>query len=184
MERNMTLLTQEEIDTLVTFLEEKRGRMSDEVLSQESIDKLIRFVQGSGLPVSNFDRFLSDINNEKYLREMGLREGDQVCELLLEQEADGFIKLVINNTVTGKSAYISPDGFAKQDLSVMEGKWGLSIMPAFFDQIAQVYGLKYSKETFERVCRLFAEKNFGDKDAEISAAFLPDDGMVNRVMEA
>lgn len=184
MERNMTLLTQDEIDTLVAFLEEKRERMSDEVLSQESIDKLIRFVQRREFPVSNFDRFLSNISNEKCLRDMGLKEGDQLCELLLEQEADGFIKLIIKNTVTGKNAYISPDGFAKQDLSVMGGQWGLSIMPAFFDQIAKMYGLKYSKETFECVCQLFAEKNFGDKDAEISAAFLPDDGMVNRIMEA
>lgn len=183
MEKNMTLLTQDEIDTLIDFLEEKRTGMNDEVLPQESIDKLIRLIQRKKVGTTNFDRLLNHVSNEKCLLDAGIREGNQLCQLIAEMSEKGFVELTIKNTVTGKTAAVTPDGFASQDLSKTGSEWGYSIMPAFFDQIAKIYNLKYTRENLDFVCRLFAEKNYGDKDAELSAAFLPDDGMVSRIME-
>jgi len=45
---NFSLLSQEEIDTLIEFLTEKTGCFGTEVLSQESIDKLIAMMKGYG----------------------------------------------------------------------------------------------------------------------------------------
>lgn len=183
METNMTLLTQDEIDTLIDFLEEKKVSMDGDVLPQDSIDKLIRLIQRKNIGTANFDRLLNHVSNERCLLEAGLREENQTCELIAGMSEKGFVELTIKNTVTGKTAVVTPDGFTKQDLSITGSEWGYSIMPAFFDQIAKIYELKYTRETMDFVCRLFAEKNFGDKDAELSAAFLPDDGMVSRIME-
>ena len=185
METNLTLLTQDEIDTLVDFLEEKKAgvRMNGEVLPQDSIDKLIRLIQRRKVETTNFDRLLNHVSNEKCLSEAGIREENQICQLIAGISEKGFIELTIKNTATGKTVLITPDGFASQDLSKTDSEWGYSIMPAFFDQIAKIYNLKYTKENLDFVCRVFAEKNFGNKDAELSAAFLPDDGMVSRILE-
>ena len=48
-EKNMTLLSQKEIDTLIEFLrgEDWRKRSNNEVLNQESIDRLIALIRSS-----------------------------------------------------------------------------------------------------------------------------------------
>lgn len=183
-ETNMTLLTQEEIDALIHFLKGQSQGMTQEVLSQESIDKLIRMIRGKEVGNANFDRLLNHVTNEKCLRDAGLRGEDQICQLIASIGEDGFVKLSIKNISTGKEVIVTPEGFAKQDFSITESKWGYCIMPAFFDQIAKIYGLEYTKENYDFVCELYAEKNFGDKNYEISSAFLPDEGMISRLLEA
>lgn len=185
MDKNMTLLTQDEIDTLIDFLEARKMEMEgEEVLSQDSIDKLISLIQRRKVGTANFDRLLNHVSNEKCLSDVGLREENQVCQLIADISEKGFIKLSVKNVETGKTVSLTPDGFSKQDFSITgSAEWGYSIMPAFFDQIAKIYNLKYTRETLDMVCRLFAEKNFGDKDAELSAAFLPDEGMISRILE-
>ena len=63
METNFSLLSQEEIDTLIAFLSEKSNFVESEVLSQDSIDKLaclvsfqrdtLIIIEGKGKPDSD-----------------------------------------------------------------------------------------------------------------------------------
>ena len=48
LDTNFSLLSQEEIDTLIEFLTESTSVLESEVLSQESIDKLISMLRFYG----------------------------------------------------------------------------------------------------------------------------------------
>lgn len=179
-EKNMTLLTQGEIDTLVGFLEQKKGTISDEVMSQDSIDKLIYLVSSQSSEGIKFDRLFNPSIQSKCLEKAGLKEEGQTCELLFETE-ETFVVLKIRNQETGKEKVLTPEGFTKEDMDNQEGEWGVSIMPALFDEIAIVLGVKYTQETYQKVCEKFAQTMFGDRDYKIPSVYLPSDKMLEQI---
>lgn len=179
-ERSMALLTQGEIDTLIGFLEQKKELISDEVMSQESIDKLIYLVSAQSSEGIRFSRLFQPNIQSKCLEAAGLKEEGQTCELLFET-GEQFILLKLYNQETEKEMLLTPEGFAKEDLSHQEGEWGKSIMPALFDEIAIVLGVKYTQETYQKVCETFAQNMYGDKNYKIPSVYLPSDRILEQL---
>lgn len=176
VEKNFTLLTQEEIDTLVGFLQEKKDSLGDEVLTQESIDKIIRMVKTRQTRHFAQNNKFWGVESEQYLISIGFRKSlEELCELKLRKKENDYVELYILNRVSQKEMILLPEDFSDPTAKKMGSEgWGYSIIPAFFDQIAEVFALRYSKETYEEVCRIFAERNFGKRDLEIPAAFVCD----------
>lgn len=176
IEKNFTLLTQSEIDTLVGFLQEQKDGVADEVLSQESIDKVISMIQQRQTRhfAQNNKFWVTDA--EQYLITVGFRRSrEDLCELRFRMMENDYIELYAYNHETGDEFVLTPEDFSdpttKNDTSI---GWGICIMPAFFDQVAELFSLRYTKDTYIQICELFAERNFGKTNIEIPAAFLCD----------
>lgn len=176
-EKNLTLLTQDEIDTLVEFLVDKKSEINDEVLNQNSIDKLIYLIRNRDGRKLRMDFVNPGTGEEgpKVLVNLGFAEREgQLCRLDVRVAEDtSYLELYAVNTETGKEVKITPHNFSHLDLEENEQTWGVAIVPAFFDEVASSFGLKYTRETLERVCSIFADKNFGDKDMDLPMAFVP-----------
>lgn len=179
VEKNFTLLTQSEIDTLVNFLQHKSENVAEDVLTQESIDKVIRMIKERHTRhfAQNNKFWIADA--EQYLITIGFREKiSDLCELRIRKADNDYVELYVYNAVTGKELVLLPEDFS--DPTAKKGTshgWGYCIIPAFFDQIAELFSLKYTKETYDIVCALFAEKNFGTSELELPAAFVCDGAM-------
>lgn len=155
---NFSLLTQKEIDVLVGFLTHNDFLESD-VLSQASIDKLVTMILGD-----------SKAAGDMLLNADFRKDASQVCVLGFENDSSGFIKLFATNKDTGMVAEITPATFNDGELGA---GWGHVMSPADFNHLACYLDLKYSEETYTRLCELFAEKNFGSKDAHLPTLYLP-----------
>lgn len=180
-----TLLTQQEIDTLVEFLVDKKDIFSNEVLNQDSIDKLISLIRGTSENKLRLDHSKLDARSaEALLVSTGFCTSGQLCELKAEINPNtNFVELIALNRENGKTVFITPEHFLMRDLESSTASWGLCIAPIFFDEVATVFGLKYTKETYDFVCDLYSERNFGKKGLEISKLFLPDAyQMVNNII--
>ncbi len=168
---DFTLLSQEEIDTLVTFLTANNASISGDVLNQESVDKLIALIR-NGLPGKQKNLFdFPDIGITDTLSAMGFRnDSKEVCTLTAVKDADGFLVLTITNTASGKTMPLTPK---TADYSQTDTNWGFSMAPVMFSKLARTYGVNFSQETYDFICRDYAEHNYGSRDAEISSVYLP-----------
>lgn len=182
-EVNFSLLTQKEIDVLVNFLLENQRNVDSEVLSQESIDKLIILIKNSQIDRLRLDlNQLLPIHTDK-LKELELLDNEkQTCELLMEEEGE-FIQLYAIRPDNGKKYKITPEGFRVRNFTDDISSWGRCLQPIIFDEIATAFQLKYTQETYCNVCRKFAKENFGDEAFEIPKAFLVDDmGLIKNLI--
>lgn len=177
-EPNLTLLTQVEIDTLISFLVDKKQNIQNEVLSQESIDKLIYLIQNNDAYKLRLDamNLVEGFAGKKLLRKSGFYENkEQTGRLVAEiSEETGYLELFALNADTEKRIKITPENFSNLNLEENESQWGYVIAPTFFDEIAEAFELKYSKEMLDFVCAAYAEKNYGDRQMQIPSAFLPE----------
>ncbi len=169
---NYSLLNQEEIDTLVRFLLDKKSNVDSTVLSQESIDKLIQLIRCDSL---HMKRLFFDPLAHVDCSLLGSLQIDEAstsdCALRMEiDEATGFIKLVAVNEDNHQTMEITPE-----IINEAEGKeWGYFISPALFIRIVEALSLKCSSETYEMVCKHFAKYNFGDENHKITCVNLPE----------
>ena len=174
-ESNFSLLTQEEIDTLVAFLSNHK-LVSNDVLNQNSVDKLIHLVKHNDINRVDLDDIGLKVPKEyDILQELQLRENtSEVCELLFSiDEKTQYLVLTARNTVTGKEKIISPAVLDRRELVETASYWGYSITPILFDKIARIFSLKYSRNTYESIYNLFAEKNFGSADLKVPSFYCP-----------
>ncbi len=174
-ESSFSLLTQKEIDTLVNFLS-NREFVSNEVLSQDSIDKLIHLVQHNDVTASILDDMgLKVPTQSDILQEIRLRDNSSdICELCCTiDKTTNYIVLTGKNTVTGKEKPITPSVLDRRELIGIASHWGYCITPILFDKIARIFSLKYSRKTYEFVYQLFAEKNFGNTEQTIPSFYCP-----------
>ncbi|MCR5791825.1 MAG: hypothetical protein K6G65_01520 [Lachnospiraceae bacterium] len=175
-ESSFSLLSQEEIDTLVDFLSSKQSELSSEVLNQESIDKLINLITNNDLNKIRIDAMdTMDILPPSMLVSIPIRkDAEDVCELLVETNPETkYIELIAKNQATGETHPIIPASLDR--LEVVEGisSWGYSIAPILFDKIARIFSLKYSRETYEKICAIYADINFGNKEEKLPAMYYP-----------
>ena len=181
MSENMALLSQNEIDALVKFLLEKQNIKSGVVLDQGSIDRLVNvlqdktFIQKMGVAEEPMQ-----ITTPKKVAQLLLLEGEQDFavqqtnyELLFECNADGMIQVVCQSRLSAKRHIITPACVEQSRYSEEESTWGKTISPMVFDMISGMLQIRYSKETFLRVCDRFAEVVYGNKNAEIPAFYMP-----------
>lgn len=184
--KSFTLLTQQEIDTLVNFLVDKKDDFTNEVMSQDSIDKLISIIRGN---VRN--KFRLDISQaellygEKLLVSLEFCTEGQECELMAEKNSENqYLELTAVNKETGRALKVTPENFVKHNLEPSSATWGKAIFPAAFNEVAEVFGLRYTKDTYNFICDIFSEVNYGEKGIEVPEVFLPDaDQLVDNMIE-
>ena len=166
VETNFSLLSQEEIDILIKFLKENCNVVESEVLSQESIDKLILMMKGY-----NKDKHIKSQHEASAVRTVAnVITGDGVWKLDCEENESGFIELYA--TDGDKKEKITPNGYACACFTQDNSQWGYVVSPSLFLEVAKCYGLKFSKDVYQSVCERFALKNFGDATYDVSDFYL------------
>ena len=179
---DMALLSQNEIDALVKFLLEKQNMKSGVVLDQGSIDRLVNvlqdktFIQKMGVAEEPMQ-----IMATKKVTQLLLLEGEQDFavqqtnyELLFECNVDGMVQVVCQSRLSAKRHIITPNCLEQSRYAEEEeSTWGKTISPLIFDTISGMLQIRYSKETFLRVCDRFAEVVYGNKNAEIPSFYMP-----------
>lgn len=161
---NFSLLSQEEIDTLIEFLTDKTNNLESEVLSQESIDKLISMIQATSKRPSG-NRTATGV-----VRAVSqVLDGVENWNIDYEVDSDDFVQIFA--TDGQKKEYITPKGYSCACFVDDCGSWGYSISPVQFVDIALVYHLKFTMDTYESLCKHFARKHFGSEDYEIDDFF-------------
>lgn len=169
---NFSLLDQQEIDALVKFLTEKKSDFLSDVMSQNHIDKLISLIQ------TDKERIILDLSeplgslDERLLKKLHLRNNlDEICELTCKlDEESGFIKLYVTNLATNETSELTPKTLDSNDTD----EWGRAISPFLFNNIAITLSLKYTRETHDQICSIYAQRNFGDAEHKIPEFYLPD----------
>lgn len=163
-ENKFSLLTQSEIDSLVEYLKGKDANIDSVVLDQESIDKLIRLMQTyrgntlEGKGVRSISEVL--VGNKTWILETCI------------DEASGFVELYATNGE--KKEIITPGCFANGCFMDDDTRWGFSIAPAVLCNVASLYGVRFTKETYEQVMKQFAKVNYGAADYPIPEYYCAD----------
>lgn len=172
---SFSLLNQQEIDTLVDFLSKSKEDVNSNVLNQESIDKLISLIRHDDLSNVRLDDLDSIHFEMDILGDLGIRDDkSQLCVLTFSLDpATQFIVLTATNTVNGKTYNITPACLDRMEMFNGVASWGYFITPLIFNKIARIFQCKYSRQTYEDVCALFAEKLFGSKDVHLPSVYYP-----------
>lgn len=169
-ENNMALLSQNEIDALIDFLNHQKGsyQIKGDILSQDSINKLIEIIRatpkiGKNIPINeaalkhDFSSLYSDSKSKNY-------------ELTFKKE-DNDLKLFAYHLETADTIPITP---ATLDInSTCRQGWGSCISPITFDFIAKKLDIRYSEETFCKVIQNFALVMYGNEEEEVPVFYLP-----------
>lgn len=170
---NKTLLSQDEIDALVSFLKRKE-KIGNDVLDQTSIDRLVEILseaKSSSEPLTAGGRFYG---NSVLSVEKDIAVQREQCTLLYEKDEMNFVHIVCENVVTGARYEITPECLSRSCLVDSTGEtWGYAVMPALFDLAAMQLQVKYSAEVFSKVCSDYAGLLFGKPNMELPNVYLP-----------
>lgn len=170
--KSFSLLTQKEIDTLVKFLTDKKNAVDSDVLSQTSIDKLIRLIKTDKGRLALDLPFAYDSLEATILNKLRFRNSvKEECELRCSTNSDtGYLELSIYNMATEQSIPLTPKMFDSDDTE----DWGYAVTPDYFNHIAHSLSLKYTQATHDFICSTFAKANFGSAEHKIPEMYLPD----------
>ncbi len=172
MTDNKALLSQDEIDALVSFLKTKE-KIGNEVLDQTSIDRLVEILNEAKASeaAANSGRFNG---NSVLLVEKDIAIQREQCTLLYEKDNKNYVHIICENGVTGMRYEISPECLDQPCLVESRGEsWGFAVMPVMFDLAAMQLQVKYSADTFSKVCADYAELMFGNRNVELPNVYLP-----------
>lgn len=162
-ENNFSLLSQEEIDSLVKYLQGNAETIENKVLNQESIDKLILMMQ-------SFRGTKIDSKNVKAISSVLSR--DKTWELEISWNDNGYLELYV--TDGSKREKITPESFANGCFLEDDSQWGFAISPSVFCNVASLYGIRFTKETYQQVVSHFAKVNYGTPDYPVPLYYLAD----------
>lgn len=175
MNESRTLLSQEEIDALVSFLTTKE-KVGNEVLDQASIDRLIkflsdsRFMEKAGAEVSVGHFFANSVLSIE--KDIAVQRNQ--CTLTYEKDEKGYAHVLCLNRVTGVKYEITPECLNQPKLVESTGEgWGRAVMPLLFDLAAMQLQVKYTAEVFSTVCGDFAELMYGNESVRLPDVYLP-----------
>lgn len=173
MNENMSLLSQNEVDTLISFMREKQGdEINGSVLSQNSVDKLISLLEN----VSSKDGIrlnssaITAGTTSIIAAGKSLQKGKY--DLTFKCDDKGQIMLYACSEEGDDPVAITPQTVTEHPNAKAPKTWGCCIMPAAFVQVARELGISYSEETLEEVKRIFAEKMYGSPDSPIPTVYL------------
>ena len=167
---NFSLLNQKEIDALVGFLNDNRSTIDSDVMNQDSVDKLISLITGDSehIITSFFDPFSAKMEN--ILSKTNFRtDKSQVCEIKCSLNDNNYICLTAYNTVTGDELEITPKLLNEEDCD----DWGYSISPFVFNHLALFFDFKYTRDTHDNICNIFAKHMYGSETHKVSNIYLP-----------
>lgn len=177
---NYSLLSQNEIDALVSFLMEQKSNLEASVMNQSSIDRLIQMLRQDG---NHIQRILFDPMahiDESFLRDMGFCEGGQSCKITVQvDEEKQQLLLFLHNEENGKSLQITPGMITPGD----GDSWGRCISPVIFVRLVMVLSVQCSRETYDMVCSQYAKCIFGDESYKIPVVYLPDNESLLQVLQ-
>lgn len=174
LNQSYSLLTQDEIDTLVSFLIDKKNAVDSDVMNQQSIDKLIYLITHDRRQLMSMLDPLSCIDSE-YLTKKNFRQNEQeVCELRIATDQEGYLQLTAYNLTSQQTMEITPAVMSDNDTE----DWGRCLSPVTFNRLAKNLGLKYTPDTYEQVCNQFAKINYGDETHSIPVLHLPTNTML------
>ena len=186
MDKSKVLLSQAEIDALLNFLTEKK--VSSSIMDQDSIDKLISFLQSDEAQGFNFNEIYegSEGTGSSVLILPGNENvNDPEGSRLLMNIAENDTVEIVCKVPSGMEYVITPDSVSKgKYLAGNASSWGRAVTPRNFDSIAKLLNAKYSKETYLSVCSRFASVNYPATGDVIAALFLPgEDALIDRMIE-
>ena len=134
VETNFSLLSQEEIDILIKFLKENCDVVESEVLSQESIDRLILMMKGFSR-----DKHLKSQNEAADVRAVGtVLIGSNMWCLEFEENESGFIELYA--TDGEKREKITPKGYTCACFTKDTVSGVIQLVPFYFRKWQNVMG--------------------------------------------
>ena len=172
MSDNKALLSQEEIDALVSFLK-KKEKIGNDVLDQTSIDRLVEILNEAKAaePVAGGGRFYG---NSVLSVENDIAVQREQCTLIYEKDGRGYAHIICENTVTGMRYEITPECLNQSCLVDSMGEsWGFAVMPVLFDLAALQLQVKYTADVFSKVCGDYAKVLYGTETAELPNVYLP-----------
>ena len=176
MSENKTLLSQGEIDALVAFLTNSEAAPIGTVLDQSSIDKLIELVKYN----NKRGLFIGEGGDGEYAdavildKGLDLEEQKKDYELICKKDGRDFIEVLCVSKNGGKTYKLTPSCLLQNKrVENDKSEWGMAISPLHFNDLALLFGIKYSSETFRFVCNNFAKVMYGYEDAEISSLYFP-----------
>lgn len=175
-QKNMALLSQNEIDTLIAFLnrEKEKSVVESEVLSQESIDKLIDLIQSNQGIKSDELQFqmalAGDVLALFYVTQDTTYQRGLKYELIVETGEQ--MKLYAKNPESGAQIVLLPEYLQDLNYTGESCGWGICLMPAVFRQVAEKMELAYGADTWEQVQKHFAKTMYGREDVKIPTIYL------------
>lgn len=173
---NNTLLSQQEIDALVAFLQTKSDTNIGQVLDQSSIDKLIELVKYNNEKGVFFTKGSSaNLGNAEIIdpeSDIAMEKDD--CTLECETSSNGFLEVYCYNKKTDKKYHLSPACLDKGCyVHEDDSEWGYAISPKTFNKLANLFGISYTTDTYYFVCSTFAKVMYGRSDAHIAIIYCP-----------
>ena len=173
-EKNMSLLSQSEIDALIKFLNENKNSetLSGDILSQSSINKLIELVKS----IPSLDK--NNLLNSAAIKAdassfFANKNGRAGYELAFKTNDNGQITIFACNAETDDIITIAPAMVSSVNAENLPETWGRCLSPNAFNCIAELLKIKYSDETLSNLKALFAENMYGSAEAVIPAFYLP-----------
>lgn len=170
MSDNKALLSQSEIDALVSFLKTK-DTIGNEVLDQSSIDRLVEILTDAKAEDETGGRFNA---NSVLSVEKDIAVQREQCTLFYEKDAQNYAHIVCENSVTGARYEITPECLTQSCFVETLGEsWGFAVMPVLFDLAAMQLQVKYTAEVFSKVCGDYAKLLYGNEKIELPNVYLP-----------
>ena len=106
----------------------------------------------------------------------------QLCELTIQIEENGFLEVIIVNQDTGNVYKVTPNGASEMTISDDDSQWGKCISPCTFVDISDAYDAKFTEETYEKICSVYAKVKFDDENYKIPDFFLPEQGIIAQLL--
>lgn len=178
---SFSLLDQKEIDALVQFLLDKKDALDSDVMSQNSIDKLIMLIKTDKEKLSTYFSLAYANFDTSILKKLKFKMNeDEKCILKFDIDEDTkFISLELTNTTTGKTMNLLPKHFNESDSEL----WGLSMAPVLFTHLARTLAAKFSQETYDKVCDCFVMHQYGSLSYPIPSIYLPENFILLECIE-
>lgn len=176
MLENKTLLTQQEIDTLVSFLQQNTDVLIGSVLDQESIDKLIKLVQYNNKNGIFFTKDLTEnvsISGERAFisDEAGNAINTSECKLVCELADNGYFRIYCDDAASGKRYKLTPSCLEEKRYFEDDSEWGFAVPSRTLAQISQLYNIPCTKDSLDFAEKTFAKVMFGDENAQVPDYF-------------
>ena len=178
MTESKALLTQNEIDTLINFLQSHTQSPIGSVLDQGSIDKLveiIKFNNDKGVYFNKESAINLTENNEPaaiITDESGKVLEAHNCSFICEKDSDGFVNIICLEKTTGMRISISPSCINRNEYVKDDAKWGLAVSPHTLIRLSGVFGINFDADTLKAAEKDFAKLVYGDENAKIADCYM------------
>ena len=165
--KNFSLLSQAEIDALISFLNEKGHDINSGVLSQDSIDKIVSLLTsglGEKIDIKTGMEKVEPIIDNDVIKGLELK-------FMEEQDED---KVSIYVVCGDETLYLTPACLEFGQIIGDDSSWGLAIEPSKFNKVANIFKLDYTEDTYNNVVKRFAKIMYGDENANVAKVYLAD----------